>query len=676
MATGGSNPVRIPAARVVEIVTSLVEGARVRGDSISARCPFHDDHNPSWNLTISKGVWYCHGCQEKGNLVSLVSRLRGVPQGDAFREILGEAGDRTPASSTSGDPFAGLDAPLPAGSAPASPRDSSRDEPEAIYSYYNAEGNLVFQVLRFPKKVFRQRRPNGQGWVWSVPDQERALLYRLPDVLRAVRAGEAIVLVEGEKDANSAYAHSQCGTTAPGGSGAWRTYGPRLAEFLRGAKVLAIPDYDTAGIAWAEAVLEHVGPVAAQLRFARAAEGKDLSDHFERGYDWTELLPIRTEMVPKGVWFASPAKLLDVRMFASTEPPPVSWLLPQRIARGDRCLIVGPSGARKSWLVGDLAICVALGIAPWSIDAQDWEPQRGTVLWLDEENPPDEIWRRIRLLATGHDLCADDLVELSDRLILPEPAQGLTFRDEHGVAGIHRLVLEHDPTLVILDSVTAFADLADDNRAFEVRRFMDDRIRAVVHLGGGYRTVACIHHSNKGVERGDRVSDVSAYIRGSGDWRAAADSVLFVLPSGPDTSSVIANKIRRGTHPNPLAVTLSKGILGGLFPRITGELERTSGGGAGSQVQTGILSLLRMNGGMLPVETLVRRAIDTSKVGEGTTRRSLGKLVSMLAVELLDWTAAYPNKPWKETGKAGRAPKVAHLTMLGESMLSNREEGQ
>ena len=33
----------------------------------------------------------------------------------------------------------------------------------AIYDYSDATGRLVFQVVRFDPKDFRQRRPNGNG---------------------------------------------------------------------------------------------------------------------------------------------------------------------------------------------------------------------------------------------------------------------------------------------------------------------------------------------------------------------------------------------------------------------------------------------------------------------------------------------------------------------------------
>lgn len=45
------------------------------------RCPFtanhaHGDKNPSFGINVKKGVYYCHGCQEKGNFAKLAEILR------------------------------------------------------------------------------------------------------------------------------------------------------------------------------------------------------------------------------------------------------------------------------------------------------------------------------------------------------------------------------------------------------------------------------------------------------------------------------------------------------------------------------------------------------------------------------------------------------------------------
>ena len=55
----------------------------------------------------------------------------------------------------------------------------------AEYPYTEEAGTLLFQVVRYEPKDFRQRRPDGHGgWIWNLKDT-RLVVYRLPDVLKA-----------------------------------------------------------------------------------------------------------------------------------------------------------------------------------------------------------------------------------------------------------------------------------------------------------------------------------------------------------------------------------------------------------------------------------------------------------------------------------------------------------
>ena len=55
----------------------------------------------------------------------------------------------------------------------------------ATYDYRQADGRLLYQVVRRSDKSFRQRRPNGHGgWIWNVQGIPR-VLYNLPQVTSA-----------------------------------------------------------------------------------------------------------------------------------------------------------------------------------------------------------------------------------------------------------------------------------------------------------------------------------------------------------------------------------------------------------------------------------------------------------------------------------------------------------
>ncbi len=151
----------------------------------------------------------------------------------------------------------------------------------AIYDYTDAQGNLIFQVVRFDPKAFRTRRPDGSGgWMWSYQGFQ-PYLYRLPEVVRA----NTVLIVEGEKDVETAYRlHLPVGwaaTSNPFGSCQWRA---NYSETLRGKRVILCPDTDGAG----QRHLLQVGLAlihyAAEIRVLHLPAGvKDLSEWVERG---------------------------------------------------------------------------------------------------------------------------------------------------------------------------------------------------------------------------------------------------------------------------------------------------------------------------------------------------------------------------------------------------------
>lgn len=75
------------------------------------------------------------------------------------------------------------------------------------YTYNDENGNPLRQVRRWEpgldgkSKSFRQHSWDGSGWKLGVKGV-RDVLYRLPQVIAAVEAGQPIIICEGEKDAD------------------------------------------------------------------------------------------------------------------------------------------------------------------------------------------------------------------------------------------------------------------------------------------------------------------------------------------------------------------------------------------------------------------------------------------------------------------------------------------
>jgi putative DNA primase/helicase len=158
------------------------------------------------------------------------------------------------------------------------PRKPGRGEVDVAYDYHDADGRLLFQVVRLRPKGFRQRQPKeGGGWVNNVQGVT-PVLYRLPALLKADPAA-LLLVVEGEKDSDKLRALGFIATTNAGGAGKWK---PAYSEPLRGRNVVILPDNDDVGREHAQQVARSLQGKAAT---AKVVELPGLPDHGDVS-DW------------------------------------------------------------------------------------------------------------------------------------------------------------------------------------------------------------------------------------------------------------------------------------------------------------------------------------------------------------------------------------------------------
>lgn len=154
----------------------------------------------------------------------------------------------------------------------------------ATYDYQDEMGNLLFQVVRFEPKDFRQRHKNSNSeWVWGTKGI-RKVLYHLPEIQLA--GSDTIYLVEGEKDADKLWEWGQVATTSPDGAANWNR---EYAQYLWGKKVIIIPDNDGPGMTYAkDAALSLIGKASVGC-ILLPKPAKDISDWLEQGGNIDEL---------------------------------------------------------------------------------------------------------------------------------------------------------------------------------------------------------------------------------------------------------------------------------------------------------------------------------------------------------------------------------------------------
>ena len=164
-----------------------------------------------------------------------------------------------------------------------SPRAPGNGKPRivAVYDYKDESGKLLYQVVRFDPKDFRQRRPKaGGGWEYTVKGT-RLVPYRLPELL-AAGSDRGVLILEGEKDVDRAASIGSIATTCAIGAGKWR---PDYNEHFRGRSVCIVPDNDPPGREHAQQVAMNLHGIAKSIKVLElpgVPEKGDLSDWLDR----------------------------------------------------------------------------------------------------------------------------------------------------------------------------------------------------------------------------------------------------------------------------------------------------------------------------------------------------------------------------------------------------------
>lgn len=106
-------------------------------------------------------------------------------------------------------------------------------------------------------------------------------LYCERDVLAAVILGEWVVLCESESSVDALYGIGMYATTWAGGASSPNL--PRLTSVLTGARVLLVPDHDTAGLQCAAVLRRELAPAVAEWRELLGMPGDDARDLVRKG---------------------------------------------------------------------------------------------------------------------------------------------------------------------------------------------------------------------------------------------------------------------------------------------------------------------------------------------------------------------------------------------------------
>jgi hypothetical protein len=365
----------------------------------------------------------------------------------------------------------------------------------ATYDYTDADGKLLYQVVRFDPKDFVHRQPGEIGG-WIYKGSERRVLYRLPDLLKYPDG--TVFVCEGEKDADRVGSLGYCATTVA--SGKWTE---DCVNALRGRNVLILEDNDDAGRKKALDAATALQGAAKDIRIVQLpglAHGGDVSDWLNgTGNTKEELERISFETPTWQHTDISRPVVQSSAEFTRHYIPP-DYLIDGLLQRRYCYSLTAKTGSGKTAITLALATHVALGRP-----IGDREVEKGRVLMFAGENADDVC---ARWIALGHYMDFDveniDVHFVPGRFKITELI--VKIRTEMEALG--------GCALLIIDTSAAYFDGDDENDNVQLGQHASN-MRELRIPGGPCTLINCHPPKN--------ASDDNLLPRGGGAFLAEVD---------------------------------------------------------------------------------------------------------------------------------------------------------
>jgi 5S rRNA maturation endonuclease (ribonuclease M5) len=523
-----------------EEVLSRLDGTKRNGDGWVAKCPAHDDHNPS--LSAKEGddgrtLLNCHaGCEPQEVVAAM-----GLTLSDLYTDEIGgrQVAAPRPASKSPPPITEETVAAMHVALTPKQ-RELLRDHrclSDGVIDHYrlgfverhgrrvaipvmDSAGKIVDVRLWLPEsyredgvaKILHWAQGYGAARLFPVNQFDR----------------KHLVLVAGELDALALISAGIPAITVTAGESTWPD---RLSKQIADAgveEVVIIPDNDDTGQKGAQKRAQSLSHAGLTVRMAAWPEGRDngwdVTDELrEHGVDalqeHLDQAVLKRSDVPSSLYTVGTSERLFTLRSAEgliRETPDVVWQVDGMLAEGASMLLAGEAGLGKTWLTLDLALAVDLGRS-W---LGHFEVKSGKVLIVDEENADRLIRKRLQklLLSEGE---PDNGSTLGIQFMTQ---QGLNLSDPEHVVALRGVLDECKPSLVIVDSLVRVHQ-ANENDAGEVAKVFRV-VRGLINEYG-CSFVFC-HHRRK---PGPMGNDAANGFRGSSEIRAFVDTHLDLRKS-------------------------------------------------------------------------------------------------------------------------------------------------
>jgi hypothetical protein len=213
---------------------------------------------------------------------------------------------------------------------------------------------------------------------------------------------------------------------------------------------------------------------------------------------------------------------------AYKERPPIEFVVGNIFPLPSLSVVYGSPGSFKSFLLADLACCVASGkdwLPPFGDPLGEGYPvTEGGAVWIDFDNGQLRTLDRFKALGSTMQLPEDVLLKIYS---MPYPV--FDARNQIQVIELQEMIALHEAKLVVLDNLAMISGNADENSADMAEIF--NNLRQISEIT---RTaIVVIHHPRKGSQPQGRAGD---RLRGHSSIEAAIDLALYMERSGDHLS--------------------------------------------------------------------------------------------------------------------------------------------
>ncbi len=416
----------------VEAILTRFQCVRRNGNgSYVAKCPAHADKNPSLSIREVGGKVLLKCFAEC--TVEAICAAAGIEMADLFSHR------------------------------------ASASRVVAAYDYQDETGTLLYQVVRYEPKSFRQRRPDGKGdWTWNLQGTRR-VLYHLPEVL----AAKDVLVCEGEKDCETACGMGLVATCNPQGAGKWR---PEYSDSLQGKRVCIIADADEPGRRHAQEIAASLLGRVESLKVMEVPGAKDLTEWVGHGGARETLLDLMRNTIEwkPAVQNSGGFALTPLGDLLARPDAPVEYVVENLLVAGTVSCVAAKPKVGKSTFARNLCLSVSRGE-----DFLNLKTKQGECLYLALEEREEDLKNDFR--AMGADGSEAIYIHAA-----AAPAEG--------IAGLCDLVRERRPVLVVIDPLFRLARIRDEKAYAETYAALGPLIDVAREAG---THVMLTHHAGK-----------------------------------------------------------------------------------------------------------------------------------------------------------------------------------